>query len=71
MAATDESCLFQATISLDAAAPSTKADALSLLRFDVQVDWHERHEFLKWEIPLAITPTGDVACVRSSRLPAT
>ncbi|GAA5998647.1 alpha-mannosidase [Rhodotorula paludigena] len=51
----------KATISLDAAAPSTKADALSLLRFDVQVDWHERHEFLKWEIPLAITPTGDVA----------
>ncbi|GAA6052494.1 hypothetical protein JCM3770_003794 [Rhodotorula araucariae] len=51
----------KATISLDAAAPSTKADALSLVRWDVQVDWHERHEFLKWEIPLAITPTGDVA----------
>ncbi|BGP38279.1 Glycoside hydrolase, 38 vacuolar alpha mannosidase [Rhodotorula kratochvilovae] len=51
----------KATISLDAAAPSTQADALSLIRWDVQVDWHERHEFLKWEIPLAITPTGDVA----------
>ncbi|GAA5834834.1 hypothetical protein JCM9279_007122 [Rhodotorula babjevae] len=51
----------KATISLDAAAPSTKANALSLIRWDVHVDWHERHEFLKWEIPLAITPTGDVA----------
>ncbi|BGP23098.1 Glycoside hydrolase, 38 vacuolar alpha mannosidase [Rhodotorula toruloides] len=53
--------VIKATISLDAAAPSTKADALSLVRFDVQVDWHQRHEFLKWELPLAITPTGDVA----------
>lgn len=34
----------QATISLDAAAPSTRADALSLIRWDVHVDWHERHE---------------------------
>ncbi|GAA6045569.1 hypothetical protein NBRC10513_004988 [Rhodotorula toruloides] len=53
--------VIKATISLDAAAPSTKADALSLVRFDVQVDWHQCHEFLKWELPLAITPTGDVA----------
>ncbi|GAA6008699.1 hypothetical protein JCM10207_001690 [Rhodosporidiobolus poonsookiae] len=51
----------KATISLDAAALSTNADALSLIRWDVQVDWHERHRFLKWEIPLAITPTGDMA----------
>ncbi|GAA5860859.1 hypothetical protein JCM8547_003871 [Rhodosporidiobolus lusitaniae] len=51
----------KATISLDASSPSTRADALSLIRWDVQVDWHERHRFLKWEVPLAITPTGDMA----------
>ncbi|GAA6040668.1 hypothetical protein JCM8097_000867 [Rhodosporidiobolus ruineniae] len=52
----------KATISLDAAATSTtRADALSLIRWDVQVDWHERHRFLKFEIPLAITPDGDQA----------
>ncbi|TKA51106.1 hypothetical protein B0A53_05892 [Rhodotorula sp. CCFEE 5036] len=50
----------KATISLNATAPSTKQSALSLIKFDVQVDWHERHRFLKWEIPLAITPTGNV-----------
>ncbi|GAA5840618.1 hypothetical protein JCM11251_004169 [Rhodosporidiobolus azoricus] len=51
----------KATISLDAAAPSTRIDALSLVRWDVQVEWHERHRFLKWEAPFAITPTGDMA----------
>ncbi|BGP14223.1 hypothetical protein JCM10213_005885 [Rhodosporidiobolus nylandii] len=56
-----ENSKITATILLDAAAPSTRADALSLIRWDVQVDWHERHRFLKWEIPLAITPTGDLA----------
>ncbi|GAA5820018.1 hypothetical protein JCM10212_006157 [Sporobolomyces blumeae] len=52
------------TISLDAFSPSTKEDALSLLRFDTKVEWHERHRFLKWEVPLAITPTGDMAANR-------
>ncbi|POY72711.1 hypothetical protein BMF94_4542 [Rhodotorula taiwanensis] len=52
--------VIKATISLDATAPSTKQDALSLIKFDVQVDWHERHRFLKWEIPLAVNPTGDI-----------
>ncbi|GAA5936917.1 hypothetical protein JCM1841_001406 [Sporobolomyces salmonicolor] len=51
----------KATISLDAAAPSTREDALSLVRFDTEVEWHERHRFLKWEIPLNLTPTGDMA----------
>ncbi|GAA5913613.1 hypothetical protein JCM6882_001702 [Rhodosporidiobolus microsporus] len=51
----------KATISLNAAAASTRTDALSLIRWDVQVEWHERHRFLKWEIPVAINPTGDMA----------
>ncbi|GAA5976513.1 hypothetical protein JCM11641_001325 [Rhodosporidiobolus odoratus] len=50
----------KATISLDAVSPSSRGDALSLLHFDVQVDWHERHRFLKWELPLNLTPQGDV-----------
>ena len=42
------------TISVDAIAASTTADALSLVRIDVHADWHERHRFLKWEIPTRI-----------------
>lgn len=42
----------QTTVSLDAIAASK--DALSLLRFDTQIDWHEQHRFLKWEIPVEI-----------------
>jgi len=34
-----------------------------LIRFDTEVEWHERHRFLKWEAPLAIAPTGDMAYV--------
>ncbi|GAA6017633.1 hypothetical protein JCM11491_005308 [Sporobolomyces phaffii] len=49
------------TISLDAFSPSINPDTLSLVQFDAEVDWHERHRFLKWEVPLAITPTGDMA----------
>jgi len=48
-------------ISLDAFSPSIKPDTLSLIRFDTEVEWHERHRFLKWEAPLAIAPTGDMA----------
>ena len=42
------------TISVDAIAASTTADALSLVRIDAHADWHERHRFLKWEIPTRI-----------------
>ncbi|EJU04489.1 glycoside hydrolase family 38 protein [Dacryopinax primogenitus] len=42
------------TISLDAIPGSLKADARSSFRFDARVDWHQRHEILKFEIPLDI-----------------
>nr|GAT45299.1 glycoside hydrolase family 38 protein [Mycena chlorophos] len=42
------------TISLDAVAATTKADSRGMFRFDAWVDWHERHEFLKFELPLDI-----------------
>ncbi|KAJ6573329.1 glycoside hydrolase family 38 protein [Mycena sp. CBHHK59/15] len=42
------------TISLDAVSASTKAESRSLFRFDAFVDWHQRHEFLKFELPLNI-----------------
>ncbi|KII92975.1 glycoside hydrolase family 38 protein [Plicaturopsis crispa FD-325 SS-3] len=42
------------TISLDAIAASLKANSRSLFVFDADVDWHERHEFLKFELPLNI-----------------
>ncbi|SGY50301.1 BQ5605_C001g00869 [Microbotryum silenes-dioicae] len=45
----------KATISLDAIAPVAKKDALSLVRFDTEVMWFEKHRFLKWEVPLAIS----------------
>ncbi|KAG0143248.1 hypothetical protein CROQUDRAFT_661493 [Cronartium quercuum f. sp. fusiforme G11] len=43
-----------ATIALDAVAGSVNVDALTLIKFDVIVDWHERHRFLKFELPLDI-----------------
>ncbi|PLW49433.1 hypothetical protein PCASD_01936 [Puccinia coronata f. sp. avenae] len=43
-----------ATISLDAVAGSLKKDALSLIRYETTVDWHEQHKFLKFEVPLDI-----------------
>ncbi|KAJ7781792.1 glycoside hydrolase family 38 protein [Mycena maculata] len=42
------------TISLDAVPASTKLDSRSMFRFDAWVNWHERHEFLKFELPLNI-----------------
>lgn len=42
------------TISLDAVAASTAPNARSLLRFDAKADWHQKHEFLKFELPLDI-----------------
>ncbi|KAJ6460174.1 galactose mutarotase-like domain-containing protein [Mycena sanguinolenta] len=37
------------TISLDAV-PSPRIDSRSMFRFDACVDWHQRHEFLKFEL---------------------
>lgn len=42
------------TISLDAIAWSLRKDARSLVRFETEVDWHERHKFLKFELPLDV-----------------
>ncbi|KAG8767986.1 Glycoside hydrolase, 38 vacuolar alpha mannosidase [Ceratobasidium sp. 428] len=44
----------KATISLDAVASSPSAKSRSYIRFDARVDWHQRHEILKFEIPLDI-----------------
>jgi len=52
------------TISLD----SSETDLFNQLTFSAEVDWHERHEFLKFELPLDIhsdvatyeTPWGHV-----------
>lgn len=41
-------------ISLDAIPASLKKNSRSFFRFDAEVDWHERHEFLKFELPLNI-----------------
>ncbi|KAI0640866.1 glycosyl hydrolases family 38 N-terminal domain-containing protein [Trametes meyenii] len=41
-------------ISLDAVSASLKKNSRSFFRFDAEVDWHERHEFLKFELPLDI-----------------
>ncbi|KAI4519924.1 glycoside hydrolase family 38 protein [Schizophyllum commune Loenen D] len=46
-------------ISLDAVPATTKADSRSFFRFDARVDWRQRHEFLKFELPLTIR--SDVA----------
>jgi len=41
-------------ISLDAIGATTKENSRSSFRFDAFVDWHERHELLKFELPLDI-----------------
>ncbi|KAH9846547.1 galactose mutarotase-like domain-containing protein, partial [Lenzites betulinus] len=41
-------------ISLDAVPASLKKNSRSFFRFDAEVDWHQRHEFLKFELPLNI-----------------
>ncbi|KAG5643659.1 hypothetical protein DXG03_000539 [Asterophora parasitica] len=47
------------TISLDAITASTKENSRSLFNFSAVVDWHQRHEFLKFELPLNIrSPTA-------------
>ncbi|KIJ07646.1 glycoside hydrolase family 38 protein [Paxillus involutus ATCC 200175] len=45
------------TISLDAFNATTKDNSRPLFVFDAEVDWHERHKFLKFELPLAINNT--------------
>ncbi|EGN94808.1 glycoside hydrolase family 38 protein [Serpula lacrymans var. lacrymans S7.3] len=42
------------TISLDAITASHHEHSRSFFTFDAVVDWHERHEFLKFELPLNI-----------------
>ncbi|TFK83854.1 glycoside hydrolase family 38 protein [Polyporus arcularius HHB13444] len=42
----------QSTINV--VVPSLKKNSRSFFRFDAEVDWHERHEFLKFELPLNI-----------------
>ncbi|KAI0713074.1 glycoside hydrolase family 38 protein [Cerioporus squamosus] len=48
----------QSTINVvtdtDCSAASLKKNSRSFFRFDAEVDWHERHEFLKFELPLNI-----------------
>ncbi|KAG7087583.1 hypothetical protein E1B28_013537 [Marasmius oreades] len=41
-------------ISLDAVTATTTPNSRSLFKFDAHVDWHQRHEFLKFELPLNI-----------------
>ncbi|KAI0632608.1 glycosyl hydrolases family 38 N-terminal domain-containing protein [Trametes polyzona] len=41
-------------ISLDAIPASLRKNSRSFFRFDAEVDWHERHEFLKFEVPFDI-----------------
>ena len=42
------------TISLDAVTASVSPNSRPFFRFDAKVDWHERHQFLKFELPLNI-----------------
>jgi hypothetical protein len=42
------------TISLDALPASVREGARSLIRFDCEVDWHEDHRFLKFELPTTV-----------------
>ncbi|KAF9497318.1 hypothetical protein BDN71DRAFT_1445060 [Pleurotus eryngii] len=42
------------TISLDATSATLKPRSRSMFVFDAVVDWHQRHEFLKFELPLNI-----------------
>ncbi|KAL5496105.1 AMS1 [Sanghuangporus vaninii] len=41
-------------ISLDAICATAVPQSRPYFRFDAQVDWHERHRFLKFELPLDI-----------------
>ncbi|KIL60738.1 glycoside hydrolase family 38 protein [Amanita muscaria Koide BX008] len=55
--------LIKVIISLDAVAATAKENSRSLFRFDATVDWHERHKFLKFELPLNIhSPSATYEC---------
>ncbi|KAJ8094104.1 Alpha-mannosidase 2C1 [Marasmius tenuissimus] len=41
-------------ISLDAVTATVNPTSRSLFRFDAVVDWHQRHKFLKFGVPLNI-----------------
>ncbi|KAI6046633.1 glycoside hydrolase family 38 protein [Pisolithus marmoratus] len=45
------------TISMDGIHATRKYDSRPLIRFDAQVDWHEKHKILKFELPLNINNT--------------
>jgi len=51
-------------ISIDATPATTQGNSRSFIRFDAKVDWHERHKFLKFELPLDIH--SDVAYYESA-----
>ncbi|ORY32631.1 alpha-mannosidase [Naematelia encephala] len=44
-------------ITMDAVSASTRANSRSLLRFDVDIDWREKHRFLKFELPTTVQST--------------
>ncbi|OWZ80875.1 alpha-mannosidase [Cryptococcus neoformans Bt85] len=46
--------LIQIDIVMDAIGASMKPGARSMIRFDAVVDWKEKHQFLKFELPLDI-----------------
>jgi alpha-mannosidase len=41
-------------ISLDAVKASLKSNSRSMIRFDAKSDWHEKHVFLKFELPVDV-----------------
>lgn len=43
------------TISIDAVPVLEGPNSLPMIRFDTEIDWHERHRFLKFETPLRIS----------------
>ncbi|KAJ3574050.1 hypothetical protein NP233_g2021 [Leucocoprinus birnbaumii] len=47
--------LISVTISLDATSATTKSNSRSLFNFETVVDWHQRHELLKFELPLDVS----------------
>lgn len=49
--------MIDVTISLDAITATMKGNSRSLFNFDAVVDWHEKHKFLKFELPLDINNT--------------
>ncbi|KAI6019052.1 glycoside hydrolase family 38 protein [Pisolithus microcarpus] len=44
-------------ISMDGISATRQHDSRPLIKFDAEVDWHEKHKFLKFELPLNINNT--------------